>query len=105
MIGDFVENVCKAKHLLCNPFPINFKRATKSIPVFGDPNAPCNTATSLDTLCTLTSLRELVVQKALSTRAKTQFHERWVPPIYSDSSVSSDANDYQHQVLGDLGYL
>jgi hypothetical protein len=105
MIGDFLDNVCQAKHLLCNPFPIDFKRTTKSIPIFGDPNAPCNTATSPDTLRTLTSLRELIVQKALSTRAKIPFHERWVPPIYLDSSASSDANDYQHQVLGDLGYL
>jgi hypothetical protein len=34
MIGDFVDNVCQAKHLLCKLFPINFKRASKSIPVF-----------------------------------------------------------------------
>jgi hypothetical protein len=29
MVADFVDNVCKAKNLLCEPFPINFKRATK----------------------------------------------------------------------------
>ncbi len=34
MIADFVGNVCEAKNLLCNPFPINFKHATKSISVF-----------------------------------------------------------------------
>ena len=32
MIADFVNNVCQAKHLLCNPFPIDFRRASKSIP-------------------------------------------------------------------------
>ncbi len=34
MDADFVDNICEAKNLLCNPFPINFKHATKSIPVF-----------------------------------------------------------------------
>ncbi len=34
MVADFVNNVCEAKNLLCEPFPIDFKRATKSIPVF-----------------------------------------------------------------------
>jgi len=27
LICDFVDNVCQAKHLLCDPFPIDFKRA------------------------------------------------------------------------------
>ena len=56
MIGNFVDNVCQAKHLLCDPFPIDFRRATKSIAVFGNPNAPCNTATSPDPLTVLASL-------------------------------------------------
>ncbi len=32
MMTDVVDNVCQAKHLLTNPFPIDFRRATKSIP-------------------------------------------------------------------------
>jgi hypothetical protein len=36
MIANFVDNVCKAKHLCCSPILINFKRATKSIPAFMD---------------------------------------------------------------------
>jgi hypothetical protein len=36
MITDFVDNVCKAKHLYCPPFPIDFKRAMKSIPAITD---------------------------------------------------------------------
>jgi hypothetical protein len=36
MIADFVDNVCEAKNLLCDLFPIDFKRAMKSIPVFAD---------------------------------------------------------------------
>jgi hypothetical protein len=34
MVADFVDNVCEAKNLLCEPFSIDFRRATKSIPVF-----------------------------------------------------------------------
>jgi hypothetical protein len=34
MVADFVDNVCEAKNSLCEPFPIDFRRATKSIPVF-----------------------------------------------------------------------
>ncbi len=39
MIADFVDNVCKVKHLSCSLFPINFKCATKSIPAFTDSGA------------------------------------------------------------------
>ncbi len=39
MIADFVNNVCEAKNLLWDPFPIDFKCATKSIPVFVDSTA------------------------------------------------------------------
>jgi hypothetical protein len=34
MVADFVENIYKAKNLLCEPFPVDFKHATKSILVF-----------------------------------------------------------------------
>ena len=56
MIGDFVDNVCQAKHLLCEPFPIDFKRATKSIPVFTAASAPCNVQDTQDALQILASL-------------------------------------------------
>jgi hypothetical protein len=114
-IGNFVNNVCQAKHLLCNPFPIDFKCATKSIPVFTNVSAPCYVADSQNTLHVLAALRKFFPPKSniiismdtdvISAKAKTQFSNRWVPPAFSDSSASSDANDYQHQVLGDLGYL
>jgi hypothetical protein len=42
MIVDFIDNVCQAKHLLCDPFPIDFRRATKSIPALGDRDAAGN---------------------------------------------------------------
>jgi len=39
MIIDFIDNICDAKHLICDPFPIDFCRAMKSIPVIGDHDA------------------------------------------------------------------
>jgi hypothetical protein len=102
MISNFMDNLCQAKQLLCDPFPINFRCTKKSIPVFGNPNAPYNTTTSQDPLTVLASIRELIVHKA---QAKTHFDERWVPLTSLDSSASSDANDYQHQVFGDREYL
>ena len=38
MVAYFVDNVCEVKHLLCEPFPIDFKCATKSVPVFQSDN-------------------------------------------------------------------
>jgi hypothetical protein len=34
MVSNFVDNICDAMNLLREPFPIDIKRATKSIPVF-----------------------------------------------------------------------
>jgi len=39
MIIDFIDNVCDAKHLICEPFPIDYHRATKSIPILGNRDA------------------------------------------------------------------
>jgi hypothetical protein len=64
LICDFVDNVCQAKHLLCDPFPINFKRASKSIPVFSDTGATCNINDSSDTLRTLDFLKTWYPQKS-----------------------------------------
>jgi len=114
MIGNFVDNVCQAKHLLCEPFPIDFKRASKSIPVFSAAHAPGNVHDIQDAHHVLATLRNLFPcpSDTLSaghsnTSQKTRFAltDRWIPPVSSDSSASTDANDYHHQVLGDLGYL
>jgi hypothetical protein len=59
MISDFVDNVCQAKHLLCEPFPIDFKRASKSIPVFTAAPAPCNIGDIQDATHVLAALRKL----------------------------------------------
>jgi hypothetical protein len=114
MIGDFVDNVCQAKHLLCKLFPINFKRASKSIPVFTAAHAPCNVGdiqVATHVLAVLWNLFPRPNDTSLAglsiTSQKTRFAltDRWIPPVSSDSSASTDANDYHHQVLWDLGYL
>jgi hypothetical protein len=101
--------------LLCNLFPINFKCTMKSFPVFTDASAPCNAANSQDTLHVLAALRKFFPPKsniiistdtdAIYAKAKIRFSYRWVPPASSDSSSSSNANDYHHQVMRVLGYL
>jgi hypothetical protein len=45
MITDFVDNVCQAKHLLCNPFSIDFRCAMKSIPAIGGHDSASHSAT------------------------------------------------------------
>ena len=114
MIGDFVDNVCQAKHLLCEPFLIDFKRASKSIPVFSAAHAPCNVGDIQVATHVLAVLWNLFPRPndtssaGLSiTSQKTRFAltDCWIPPESSDSSASTDVNDYHHQVLGDLGYL
>ncbi len=114
MIGDFVDNVCQAKHLLCEPFPIDFKRASKSTPVFSAAHAPCNVGDTQGATHVFAALRNLFPRPNDTSSAgllvksqKTRFAltDRWIPPMSSDSSASTDANDYHHQVLRDLGYL
>ena len=114
MIGDFVDNVCQAKHLMCETFPIDFKHALKSIPVFTAAPAPCNIGDTRDVPHVLAALRTLFprshdtssVDVSITTkRTRFSLADCWIPPMSSDSSASTDANDYQHQVLGDLGYL
>jgi hypothetical protein len=119
MIVDFIDNICQAKHLLCNPFPIDFRRATKSIPVLGDCDAARNSVDFSEVDHFLGMLRRhfacmagtltadqsgpasqpLVISGTLPKHVT--FRVRWVAP----PKLANDTNDYQHQVLGDLGYL
>jgi hypothetical protein len=118
MIVDFIDNVCQAKHLLCDPFPIDFRRATKSIPVLGDRDAAKNGVDFAEVDRVLGTLRghfahaggtSTVSQDGPSSPPSivggalpkhVTFKARWVAP-----PKANDTNDYQHQVLGDLGYL
>ena len=122
MIVDFIDNVCQAKHLLCDPFPIDFRKATKSIPVLGDRDAARNGVDFSEVDHVLGQLRRHFARVA-GTPASDQhgpagpkshppvisgtlpkhvtFRAHWVAP----PKLANDTDDYQHQVLGDLGYL
>jgi hypothetical protein len=132
MIADFVNNVCEAKNLLCNPFPNDFKCTTKSIPVFQESKAA-------------SKLHDKEVQHTLhifgmlkSFYARKDADGKWLhiikpspegalnprkcqaPPSGGQSSdrvvrfgdrwippstLADDTDNYHNQVLGDLGYL
>jgi hypothetical protein len=119
MITDFVNNFCQAKHLLCKPFPINFRRAMKSFPVVWGCNSASHSVkfhkiqkalsllkayfTHKEEGCPLHHLVPQSKDQGLQTTPpkKASFGSCWVPPIKS----AEHTNDYLHQVLGDLGYL
>ena len=130
MVADFVDNVCEAKNLLCEPFPFDFKHATKSIPVFQSSldRTACIESEAISILHVLGLLRSyydqsrngplphIVRQSPEGTENSrkcvaepspgmlikaVQFNDCWVPPGLS----ANDHSDYQHQVLGHLGYL
>jgi hypothetical protein len=121
MIANFIDNVCEAKHLICDPFPIDFCRATKSIPVCGDCTAASNSIKLQEVVEAVGSIKAYLAPSfgtlPLGTLVPPStamaipdvhprcitfgFGRRWEPP----SKSADDANDYHHQVLGDLGYL
>jgi hypothetical protein len=121
MIAGFINNVCEAKHLICDPFPINFCRATKSIPVCGDCDAASHSIKFQEVFEALGSITAYLarsfgtlllgplvppstptaVPDVHPRRFAFGFGCRWEAPLKS----ADDTNDYHHQVLGDLGYL
>jgi hypothetical protein len=131
MVADVVNNVCREKNLLCDPFPIDFKCATKSIPVFQRKSEDSlflgqHVSSVLYVLGMLKSFYEQnkdgrlphLIQPTLEDGTNSckypaetsgdklsdrlvSFHERWIPP----ATQADDNSDYEHQVLGDLGYL
>ncbi len=115
MIADFVDNVCEAKNLLCNPFLIDFKRATKSIPVFTDSAAVSQSHSTQErsVLQVLNMLRSLYRRKPINqdppsfmqwdapSDTMVSFTDSRVPPV----TLADTSSNYHDQVLGDLGYL
>jgi hypothetical protein len=117
MIADFVDNFCQAKHLLCDPFPINFRCATKTIPADGGRNSASHYAEFQEVHQALGMLHAYFAWKVdhhspnliaphgadggfhATPPTKISFGSCWVPPS------ANNTNDYPHQVLGDLGYL
>ncbi len=132
MIADFVNNVCEAKNLLCDPFPINFKCATKSIPVFQDSKAASKLHNKevQHTLHILGMLKSFYERKDADGKwlhiIKPSPEGKSNPPNHQAPSsggqpsdrvvcfgdrwippatLADDTEDYHDQVLGDLGYL
>ncbi len=117
MIADFINNVCQAKHLLCDPFLIDFRCATKSIPAVGERNSSSHSAKFQEVHQALGMLRAYFSWKVdchspnliaphganggfhATPPTKISFGSHWVPPS------ANNTNDYPHQVLEDLGYL
>jgi hypothetical protein len=124
MIVDFINNVCDAKHLVCDPFPIDFCRATKSIPAVGVQDATPHSVEIQEVLRALASIKALISAQASGATLRSypaagtpraitpsigaparnvmfDINNRWVSP----SKSAGDTNDYVHHVLGDMGYL
>jgi hypothetical protein len=132
MIADFVDNVCEAKNLLCDPFPIDFKRATKSIPVYQESKAASNLYNKevQHTLHILSMLKSFYACKDAdgkwlhiikpSPEGALKPCKRQAPPLGGQPSdtvvrfgncwvppatLADDTDNYHNQVLGDIGYL
>jgi hypothetical protein len=121
MITDFIDNICEAKHLICNPFPIDFHCATISIPVCGDRDAASHSIKFQEVFKALSSIKAYLahslgnlplgplvppstptaIPDVHPKHVAFGFRRCWEPPLKS----ADDTNDYHHQVLGDLGYL
>ncbi len=120
MIVDFVNNVCQAKHLLANPFPIDFRCAMKFIPAIWGYGSTSHFAAHKEVHQAHDLLKAYFASKEegrplhliapLSAHEgfkapppkKVSFRSRWEPPM---KSTEHTPNDYSYQVLGDLGYL
>ncbi len=130
MIADFVNNVCEEKTLLCNPFPIDFKHATKSIPGFMDNSATkphgSKEQSVLHVISMLRSIYDhqtkdqelhivmpspaaVVTPKAFPATPigdklcdrVVNFLDCWTPP----ATLPDTSDNYHNQVLGNLRYL
>jgi hypothetical protein len=131
MIIDTVNDVVEAKHLICEPFPIKFCRATKYVPAIPDDRAAINyiefeevqsiiakTDAYIAKVCassTSSSLKRVRITEphnmpvgtaSNSDSMTTVLTDRsmigcWFPP----PSVNDTPNEYHQQILGENGYL
>jgi hypothetical protein len=128
MVANFADNICEAKNLLCKPFPINFKCATKSIPVFQS-SADCSQCLRRDVTSILQVLGMLrsyynksrngelphIIWETPEVGSNSRkhaaeplwvklvakavsFRDHWIPP----GPPADENSNYKHQVLGDL---
>jgi hypothetical protein len=131
MIIDTVDNVVKAKHLVCEPFSIEFHHATKYVPAISDDHAAicyikfeevqsiiAKTNEYIASVCTsnkilpsatricITEPRKPVGATSNANSVTTiltnrSMTGRWHPP----PSVNDSAHEYHDQILGENGYL
>jgi hypothetical protein len=124
MIIDFIDNLCDAKQLVCDPFPIDFCRTTKSIPVVGVQDATPHSAEIQEVLRVLASIKASISAQASGVTLRSSsaaglpssitpsigaptinvsfdINNKWVPP----SKSADETNHYVQHVLGDMGYL
>jgi hypothetical protein len=119
MIVDFIDNLCQAKHLLANPFPIDFRHAIESISAVGGHGSASHSAKYKEMHQALGLLKAYITSKEdghplhlivlLSANQgiqatppkKISFGSCWEPPIKSVDNT----NDYHHQVLRDWVFV
>ena len=131
MIIDTVDNVVKAKNLVCKPFPIEFFSAAKYVPAISDDRAAicsikfeevqsiiAKTNEYIASVCTsnkilpsatricITEPRKPVGATSNANSVTTiltnrSMTGRWHPP----PSANDTAHEYHDQILGENGYL
>jgi hypothetical protein len=101
MIVDFIDNICEAKHLVCDPFPIDFRCARKSIPVSGVHDATSYSVEFQEVLQALSSIKAFLARQRdfrLSTMACPRAPSRIFRGMMLSASLSvSDIAGFLHQ--------
>jgi hypothetical protein len=131
MIFDSVDNVTEVEHLVCEPFQIEFCRATKYVPAISDDHAAicCIKFEEVQSIIVKTNKYMASVcasNKRLPSTKRIRITERhkpvgptsnsnsmttvltnrsmtrrWHPP----PSANDTAHEYHEQILGENGYL
>jgi hypothetical protein len=130
MVIDTVDNVIEAKHLVCQPFPIEFRRATKYVPAISDDRAATRYIEFNEVLSIIKKTDAYIAKvyagapsasnkkvriseqhvpvgpgsdsdSAASISTNRSMLGRWLPP----PSANDTPHDYHNNVLGEDGYL
>ncbi len=130
MIIDTVDNVVEAKHLVCEPFPIDFCHATKYVPAINDDHAAICYIQFKEVLSIIKKTNAYIAKgytgATLASNKKVRISEQhvpvgpesnsdslttastswsmighWCPPL----SVHDTPHDYHDNILKENGYL
>jgi hypothetical protein len=130
MIIDTVNNVVEAKHLVCEPFPIKFRCATKYVPAISDNSAATRFIEFKEVLSIIKKtdayIAKVYAGATSASNKKVRISEqhvpmgpesnsdsltsvstsrsmigRWFPPL----SAQDTPHDYHDNILGENGYL